>query len=125
MLQKMNQVRLVWVLTISIIIGFIVLIVMQKQAATDSTNVSTECPASLTMVGQGICDDGVDTAYLEICSRRYLSQSAILGHIVSLKKNWQRKFPTKRIVSMLRVEQLSSGNSILVGVLIQYDVVSK
>lgn len=125
MLQKKNQVRLVWVLTISIIIGFFVLIVMQKQAAIDSTKVSTECPASLTMVGQGICDDGVDTAYLEIRSGQYLSQSAVLERIVGLKKNWQRMSPDKHIVSMLRVEQSSAGNSILAGVLIQYDAVSK
>lgn len=125
MLQKKNQLRLVWALCASIFIGLAVLIIIQRHDMIRSTNASTKCPSPLIVVGQGICDDGVDTAYLEINSGQHISQGAMLERVVALKKNWQRMFPTKHIVSMLRIEQSSTGNSILVGVLIQYDVESK
>lgn len=83
----------------------------------ESVNEKLMCPFPTSEVAMEICDDGVDTAYLSIGNVHYVPYDQVLQQIVSKKKTWQAKFPTRHIVAMIRTD----GNSTRTGILIHYE----
>ncbi|MCX6714473.1 MAG: hypothetical protein NTX72_01535 [Candidatus Uhrbacteria bacterium] len=96
-----------------------------NRPAVESVSTTILCPAPLHEVGVDICDDDVDTAYLMIRNEHYVPDEHILQQIVTSKKTWEKRFPARRIVAMIRTEATSGGNSILTGILIHYNNESK
>lgn len=124
-----NNHALIFAASVAVVIVLIVVAILARQSpnrsAMESVSTTILCPAPLREVAPNICDDDVDTAYLVNDNSHYLSYGQALEHMIALKKNWQRKFPTKHLVTMIRTEQSSGGNSILMGVLIHYNNESK
>lgn len=120
-----NNHALIFAACVAVTIVLIVVAVLanqsQKRPVMESVPTTILCPVPLHEVGLNVCDDDVDTAYLVIRNEHYVPDEQILQQIVTSKKTWEAKFPSRHIVSMIQV----GGNAIHTGILIHYNNESK
>lgn len=123
--QKGSSV-LVVAAAVAVIIVLVVVAVLASQSSHSSVAKLNEspfaCPSLTKEVALNICDDGVDTAYFPIRQdNEEVPYDHVLPLIILRKKTWEAKFPTKHIVSMIRIEESSGGNTTLFGILVHYE----
>lgn len=62
----------------------------------DRTQPASSCPEGMTQVIPNVCDDEVDTVFIDVRDMSGKNTNNILW----LKREWQKKYPKKEIVAI-------------------------
>lgn len=61
----------------------------------DRTQSASSCPEGMTQVIPNVCDDEVDTVYINVRD----TNGRDIDNILWLKREWQKKYPKKEIIT--------------------------